>query len=137
MDMKDEPYKATKICHAIYNFPMMKKRETWLLGHGWNKFHDNDTFMIDTFSVSRTDGVTQIIYGDRETIIQDLRNFDNFKQALSLFASDKQAKILAREDRFKHVKQLKKKIKSKDELKKVVDSFAPVKEVNTVDPRDF
>lgn len=116
MDMKDEPYKATKICHAIYNFPMMKKRETWLLGHGWNKFHDNDTFMIDTFSVSRTDGVTQIIYGNRDVIIQDLTNFENFKQALSLFASDRQEKIIAREERFKQVKQLKKKIKSKDEL---------------------
>lgn len=116
MDMKDEPYKATKICHAIYNFPMMKKRETWLLGHGWNKFHDNDTFMIDTFSVSRTDGVTQIIYGHRDTIIQDLRNFENFKQALSLFACDRQQKILEREERFKQTKELKKKIKSKEEL---------------------
>ena len=99
MVMKDEPLKATKICHAIYNFPMMKKRETWLLGHGWNKFHDNDTFLIDTFSVSRNDGVTQIIYGTLETIIEDLQNFENFIQALSLFALDRQDKILKREER--------------------------------------
>jgi hypothetical protein len=37
--------------NGFYSFPMMKQREAWLLGHGWNKFTENDTFMIDLFSV--------------------------------------------------------------------------------------
>lgn len=54
---------------AFYNFPMMKKREAWLFGHGWNKFKENNTFMIDLFSVGSTKGVAELIYGSSEHAI--------------------------------------------------------------------
>jgi hypothetical protein len=114
----------------------MKKRETWLLGHGWNKFHQDDTFIIDTFSLSRSDGVGQLIYGTPQTIEQELRNLENFKQALSLFSNDKGEKIKAKEERCSYLKSLKKN-KSKKELCSIIGALDPIKEVDSVDISDF
>jgi hypothetical protein len=103
---------------------MMKKREAWLLGHGWNKFSENDTFMIDLFSVGSSTGVADLVYGSQEYVIDSLKNLDNFKQGLSLFAEDRNAKIKERV------------IKAKEARKK--KSKEPVEdEVNTVDLSTF
>lgn len=107
-----------------------------MIGHGWNKFHEDDTFIVDTFSLARADGVAQLIYGTQQTIELELRNLENFKQALSLFSHDRVDKIKAKEERFTYLKKAKKE-KSKKELASIMETLEPLKEIDSIDTSDF
>ena len=112
--------------NVFYSFPMMKKREAWLIGHGWNKFKDNDTFLIDLFSVGSTTGVGEITYGTKEYVVAELKDLDNFKHSLSLFSSKRAEKLQKKVELAKIAQESKNKKSDKNQVPKPVDDLNTV-----------
>lgn len=72
-----------RLIKTIFKFPMMKKRESVLFGHAWNKFNINDTFIIDLFSIDQDPEPSNIIFGrnpnEKEGKEKDIIDYINLK----------------------------------------------------------